>query len=115
MTTSPRSSFLLPIFARLTPAWLALAAGLSFGVVFSTPTIAADLTPAAGEQMFDRIVAVVNQSVITQRQLNDRLQQVSSQINIQALSPSDFKQLEERVLDRMITEEVELQRAKQIG
>lgn len=115
MTTSPRSSFLLPIFARLTPAWLALAAGLSFGVVFSTPTIAADLTPAAGEQMFDRIVAVVNQSVITQRQLNERLQQVSSQINIQALSPSDFKQLEERVLDRMITEEVELQRAKQIG
>lgn len=115
MTTSPRSSFLRPIFARLIPAWLALAAGLSFGVVFSTPTIAADLTPAAGEQMFDRIVAVVNQSVITQRQLNARLRQVSRQINIQALSPSDFKQLEERVLDRMITEEVELQRAKQIG
>lgn len=117
MTTSPRSSFLHHLSARLTPAWLtlALSAGLSVGVLYSTPTIAADLAPAAGEQMFDRIVAVVNQSVITQRQLNARLQQVSSQINIQALSPSDFKQLEERVLDRMITEEVELQRAKQIG
>lgn len=118
MTTSPRSSFLHHLSARLTPAWLttlALSAGLSAGMLYSAPTIAAGLAPAAGEQMFDRIVAVVNQSVITQRQLNDRLKQVSTQINIQALSPSDFKQLEERVLDRMITEEIELQRAKQIG
>lgn len=117
MTTSPHSSFLRPISVRLMPAWLALglSAGLCASALFSAPTMAADLTPAAGEQMYDRIVAVVNQSVITQRQLNARLQQVASQINIQALSPSDFKQLEERVLDRMITEEVELQRAKQIG
>jgi peptidyl-prolyl cis-trans isomerase SurA len=118
MTISPRSSFLHHLSARLTPAWLttlALSAGLSASMLYSAPTIAAELAPTAGEQMFDRIVAVVNQSVITQRQLNDRLKQVSTQINIQALSPSDFKQLEERVLDRMITEEIELQRAKQIG
>jgi peptidyl-prolyl cis-trans isomerase SurA len=117
MTTSFRPSFLHTLSAHLTPACMALAlsAGISSAVMYSAPTLAAELAPVAGEQMFDRIVAVVNQSVITQRQLNARIQQVSSQINIKALSPADFKQLEERVLDRMITEEVELQRAKQIG
>lgn len=104
--------------ARRMPTWLttlAISAGFAIGLLFSAPSLAAEPTPIADEQMLDRIVAVVDQSVITQRQLNVRLQQVSRQINIQALSPADFKQLEERVLDRMITEEVELQRAKQIG
>lgn len=117
MITSPRSFLSNHLSLRQAPALLAVAlsVGISAGALWSAPALATDLTPVAGEQMFDRIVAVVNQHVITQRQLNARLQQVSSQINIQALSPADFKQLEERVLDRMITEEVELQRAKQIG
>lgn len=94
---------------------LALSAALSM----SAPSLAATpaLTPVAGEQMLDRIVAVVNQSVITQRQLNEQIRIVALQnkIPLNQLSPADIKQLEERVLDRMITEKVELERAKQIG
>ncbi|MGC8698050.1 MAG: SurA N-terminal domain-containing protein, partial [Halothiobacillus sp.] len=99
-------------FARLS---LALAACL----LCAAPSFAASpaMAPLAGEQMLDRIVAVVNQSVITQRQLNAQIQLVAMQnkIPLNQLGSSDLKQLQERVLDRMITEKVELERAKQIG
>lgn len=70
---------------------------------------------ANGVQPLDRIVAVVNQTPITQRQLDAQVQQVAQQINAKNLSAADYKQLQERVLDRMITESVEMQRAAQIG
>jgi peptidyl-prolyl cis-trans isomerase SurA len=99
------------------PALLSLA--LAACLLATAPSFAASPTmvPMAGEQMLDRIVAVVNQSVITQRQLNEQIQLVAMQnkIPLNQLSPSDIKQLQERVLDRMITEKVELERAKQIG
>lgn len=94
-------------------AGLILAAALLTGVSGHAAEPAAN--SLAGTQMLDRIVAVVNQDVITQRQLLDQLGRVASKINVSGLSPQDRKQLEERVLDRMITEEVELQRAKQLG
>ena len=66
-------------------------------------------------QPLDRIVAVVNQTPITQRQLTAEVNRVAAQIHAQHLSAADYQQLEERVLDRMITESVELQRAAQLG
>lgn len=92
---------------------LALTTALLFGGAAYPAEPAANAL--AGAQMLDRIVAVVNESVITQRQLIEQLKRVASQVNVASLSPQDRKQLEERVLDRMITEEVELQRAKQLG
>lgn len=104
-----------PRTAKPTLVSLALAACL----LATAPGFAASpaLAPLAGEQMLDRIVAVVNQSVITQRQLNTQIQIVALQnkIPLNQLSPSDIKQLQERVLDRMITEKVEIERAKQLG
>jgi peptidyl-prolyl cis-trans isomerase SurA len=97
----------------LIPFILTAALGASAPSLAATPA----MTPVAGEQMLDRIVAVVNQSVITQRQLNEQIRIVALQnkIPLNQLSPADIKQLQERVLDRMITEKVELERAKQIG
>ncbi len=106
-----------PALRMAKPALIALA--LTAGLFGGAPSFAANaaLAPVAGEQMLDRIVAVVNQSVITQRQLNAQIQLVATQnkIPVNQLSPSDIKQLQERILDRMITEKVELERAKQIG
>ncbi len=103
--------------AKAKPALVSLA--IAACLLATAPSFAASPTaaPVAGEQMLDRIVAVVNQSVITQRQLNGQIQLVAMQnkIPLNQLSPSDIKQLQERVLDRMITEKVELERAKQLG
>lgn len=111
----PANRFNRPSFRHAAKSfpWLALAGALLIG----TPGFSAEppATSLAGAQTLDRIVAVVNTDVITQRQLFEQLKRVGSQINVASLSPQDRKQLDERVLDRMITEEVEMQRAKQLG
>ncbi len=68
-----------------------------------------------GFQPLDRIVAVVDDQVITQRQLDREVVQLGSQIDLNAMSASDRQRLQQRVLDRMITEAAMLERAKKIG
>ena len=66
-------------------------------------------------QLVDRIIAVVNQEVITQFELNDRMQRVTRELEQRntPLPPRDV--LEAQVLERLITERVQLQRASEIG
>lgn len=68
-----------------------------------------------GFQPLDRIVAVVDDQVITQRELDREVVQLGSQIDLNAMSPSDRQRLQQRVLDRMITEAAMLERADKIG
>jgi peptidyl-prolyl cis-trans isomerase SurA len=70
---------------------------------------------ARGPVLVDRIVAVVNKDVITQRDLNERLNLVVSQLNRQKtpLPPQDV--LERQVLERMITDRVQVQFALETG
>ncbi|MDG4868507.1 peptidylprolyl isomerase [Guyparkeria sp. 1SP6A2] len=68
-----------------------------------------------GFQPLDRIVAVVDDQVITQRELDREVVQLGSQIDLNAMSASDRQRLQQRVLDRMITEAAMLERAKKIG
>ncbi|WP_407275199.1 peptidylprolyl isomerase [Halothiobacillus sp. DCM-1] len=101
-----------PIARRLLPA---ACLAFSAATALTAAPLAWSAEPKAALQPLDRIVAVVNQTPITQRQLNAEVQRVAAQINARNLSPADYQQLEERVLDRMITESVELQRADQLG
>jgi peptidyl-prolyl cis-trans isomerase SurA len=66
-------------------------------------------------QLVDRIIAVVNQEVVTQFELNDRMQRVARELEQRntPLPPKDV--LESQVLERMITERVQLQRASEVG
>lgn len=66
-------------------------------------------------QLVDRIIAVVNQEVITQFELNDRMQRVTRELEQRntPLPPKDV--LEAQVLERLITERVQLQRASETG
>ncbi|MDB5812713.1 MAG: PpiC-type peptidyl-prolyl cis-trans isomerase [Betaproteobacteria bacterium] len=78
--------------------------------------------PAAAAQatgsrviLLDRIIAVVNEDVITRRDLDDRMKVVNTQLRQQGtpLPPADV--LEKQVLDRMIYTKVQLQFAKETG
>ena len=66
-------------------------------------------------QLVDRIIAVVDQEVITQFELNDRMQRVTRELEQRntPLPPKDV--LEAQVLERLITERVQLQRAAETG
>lgn len=74
----------------------------------------AQRTPARVE-FIDRIVAVVNNDIITEFELNERLQLVKRQLENQkiALPPNDV--LEKQLLERMINEKVQLQFASETG
>ena len=79
------------------------------------------MLPAAAQQpagrvvLLDRIVAVVNEDVITRRDLDDRLRVVISQLRQQGTPTPAAEVLDKQVLERMIYTRVQLQFAKETG
>ena len=65
--------------------------------------------------LLDRIVAVVNDGVILQSQMDSKVDLVAGQLRDQntALPPREV--LESQVLEQLITQEVQLQRASRLG
>ncbi|HER34692.1 MAG TPA: hypothetical protein ENO19_04425, partial [Halothiobacillaceae bacterium] len=110
--------FLHVLTSRRPPA---LLAALLMAFAPLSPTVAQN-EPTAGTnpgmegfQPLDRIVAVVNDRVITQRELEAEIAKLGGQLDLASMGPDERQRLAERVLDRMITEATMLERAKQIG
>jgi hypothetical protein len=72
--------------------------------------------PAArGPQLVDRIVAIVNKEVITQRDLNERVRLIEGQLKRQGTPLPAADVLERQVLERMISDRVQIQYARDTG
>jgi hypothetical protein len=76
---------------------------------------AAAQAPGGRVVLLDRIVAVVNEDVITRRDLDDRMKVVTIQLKEQGTPAPPVDVLERQVLDRMIYTKVQLQFAKETG
>ena len=63
----------------------------------------------------DRIVAVVNEEVITQQEINEVLQNTVQQLQRQNTQLPRMEILEKQLLERLILKRIQLQRAKEIG
>lgn len=63
----------------------------------------------------DRIVAIVNKGVITERQLNERVDSVMANLKHQNVAAPPAEVLRAQVLDRMVIEDVQLQFASSTG
>jgi peptidyl-prolyl cis-trans isomerase SurA len=63
----------------------------------------------------DRIVAVVNDDVITATELEDRLAQTKRQLATQQIAPPPEDVLRRQLLERMIVEDIQLQLASKTG
>ncbi len=88
----------------------------AFALILSSALQAPAQQPAAGRiVLLDRIVAVVNEDVITRRDLDDRLKVVTRQLRQQGTPPPPAEVLEKQVLERMIYTRVQLQLAKETG
>ncbi len=74
-------------------------------------------TPAIAERIVDvdRIVAIVNDDIIMQSELDERVREVVDQLRQQggSLPPADL--VRRQILERMALERIQLQRAAQIG
>jgi len=71
--------------------------------------------PALAISTVDRIVAVVNNSVITQAELNQRVQQAQANLQRQNIDAPAAAVLQRQVLDMMINEQLQTQYANNNG
>jgi peptidyl-prolyl cis-trans isomerase SurA len=63
----------------------------------------------------DRIVAVVNEEVITQQELNARVDFAFRQLRQQGTQPPSREVIERQLIERLITDRVQMQHARDIG
>lgn len=88
--------------------------GALLGLILSLlPT----LVPAASEQPvdIDRILVIVNDDVITETELADRLTETKQQLALEKIKMPPDNILRKQLLDRMVLERLELQLATQTG
>lgn len=70
---------------------------------------------AAEARELDRILAVVNDEVITRSELHQRLQETKKQLAVEKIVPPPDEVLERQLLERMILERLQLQAAERAG
>jgi len=94
----------------------ALGAG-SAAFAQSTPPAVGGFTPPgqSSNQEIDSIAVVVNDDVITQRELRERVQTVIKRMQQQQVQLPSAADLQRQILERMIVERAQLQLAKEMG
>lgn len=100
-------------FKLLLPALVFLL--LAVNSAQSAPVSQTTAHKANQPQTLDRIVAVVNDGVITQNQLNNRVRSATMQLNRQKVQLPPAEIIRQQVLDQMITERAQVQMAKEAG
>ena len=88
---------------------------LLIGIVTVVASIAVPMSPLYAAVTLDRIVAIINDDVITEAQLNARLPLVKRQLAEQRVRVPPDAVLRKGVLDRMVLERLQLQLAAQAG
>ncbi len=78
-------------------------------------SLLADQSKQAEIVKMDRIIAIVDQVVITEKELADRIKTVTAQLEKQGTEPPPPAVLEKQILERMITDRLQLQFASQTG
>ena len=104
----------MPNHFKTSIAALFLAA-LMVGVSQAAPANPAPAQRVSQPQTLDRIVAVVNDGVITQNQLNARVRSATMQLHRQKVQLPPPEIVRQQVLDQMITERAQVQTAKEAG
>ncbi len=84
------------------------------GLLPAAPAFAQGLAPAGGRAA-DTIAAVVNDGVITQRELDNRVGLITRRLNQQNAPVPPMDQLQAQVLNQMVLERIQLQKAKEDG
>jgi peptidyl-prolyl cis-trans isomerase SurA len=89
---------------------LASAIVATFAITALTPMT---LIAQSRVVLIDRVVAVVNDEVITRYELNNQKRAILAQLKRQGVSPPPEADLDNQVLERFINERVQLQHAKE--
>ena len=82
---------------------------IAFGLVLLT------LNSAAAREVLDRVVAVVNEGVILESELNESVELLSRQLQLEGQSPPPQDPFRRQVLEREVINHIQLQRAERAG
>ncbi|CDY74566.1 Survival protein SurA precursor (Peptidyl-prolyl cis-trans isomerase SurA) [Caballeronia glathei] len=92
---------------------ITLAAGAFAAALFLSSPAGAQALSKGNVQLADSVVAVVNNDVITQRELEDRTGLITRRLQQQNAPVPPAAQLQRQVLDQMVLERIQLQKAKE--
>ena len=70
---------------------------------------------SAGGELLDRVAAIVNDGVVLKSDLDEQMQLISSRLRQQGLELPPENVLRQQVLERLVTQEVQMQRASRAG
>ena len=94
--------------------WTTFAASACAAAFLTGPMAHAQaLSKSGGVQIADSVVAVVNADVITERELNDRSNLIVRRLQQQNAPVPPAAQLQRQVLDQMVLERIQLQKARE--
>ncbi len=96
-------------------AWLGAVCALAALALLPGRALAQTRDLSTQGQLIDRIAAIVNNGVILQSQLDDRVKQVVAELKAQGLTPPAQSVLRKQVLNSLILQQVQLQQARQDG
>lgn len=85
------------------------------GLMLSLPSGLATAAPQRPIGDIDRIVVVVNDDVITESELNQRLRETRKQLELEKISAPPDAALKKQLLERMVLERLQIQLAAQSG
>jgi peptidyl-prolyl cis-trans isomerase SurA len=94
-------------------SWLAIAALLC--VLGSNSATAQNRTLSDKGVMLDRVAAVVNDGVVLRSELEEQMSLVSERLKAQGLEMPPVDVLRQQVLERLILQELQIQRAQRAG
>src|SRR5262245_57088808 len=97
---------------RLSLARLGLACTLSFTSVVALAQTR-ELTTTG--ELLDRVAAVVNDGVVLQSELNEQVTMIGQRLRQQKLDLPPQNVLQKQVLERLVLQEIEMQRADKAG
>ena len=81
----------------------------------STPVAGPATVAAARGEVLDRVVAVVNDGIVLQSELDEQVAIVTQRLNQQKLEMPPANVLRQQVLERLVMSEIQMQRAKRAG
>ena len=73
----------------------------------------AEFTPTV--KAIDHIVAIVNEDVITRKELNEAIKTAVDRFQLQGIQLPDQQTMENQVLESIVAKRIQLQHAKEVG
>lgn len=108
------NALLITLLVSLTTSNLAVAQSSS-KTVDANGRLSTQLSTASSEAALDGIVAVINNDIITRSELERQLATIERQMVRKGVGLPPRDELRKQILDRMVIDRVQLQRARELG